>query len=67
MKTSAMEDYNDIAKRQKIIAANRRHECLVRLDLPSAECWCFKAGPNGSHLPCPPPPGEIALTEVSCG
>jgi hypothetical protein len=65
MKTSELDDYNFILKRQKVIAANRRHECVIRVGGQSCDCWCYKAGPGGSHLPCPPISPEPA--EVSCG
>jgi hypothetical protein len=62
---SSLEDYDYIAKRQKIIVANKRGECVIRIGGHSTDCWCYKAGPNGSHLPCPPVPPEPS--EVNCG
>lgn len=34
-----------------------RFGCNLRKSLPSTECWCYKAGPKGQTLPCPPPEG----------
>jgi hypothetical protein len=31
-----------------------RFGCNLRKNLPSADCWCWKAGPQGQTLPCPP-------------
>lgn len=28
--------------------------CAIREGKTISECQCYKAGPNGSHLPCPP-------------
>lgn len=30
--------------------------CFIRSGRKLAECWCYQAGPGGSHLPCPSKP-----------
>lgn len=53
MKTLAIEDYEAIAKQQKINEANKRRECIRRVGGVPVDCWCWGAGPNNSNLPCP--------------
>lgn len=39
-----------ITRREK---ANRGRLCFQREKLSYYSCWCRRAGPNGSDLPCP--------------
>lgn len=65
-RVSAADDYGDIAKRAKFIKAMENRECAMKSGGRSIDCWCFKAGPNGSHLPCPGL-ADGDLREVACG
>jgi hypothetical protein len=46
----------------RLIEQNRRkkeammyRKCFMRTPgLVSMDCWCFRAGPGGENLPCPP-------------
>jgi len=29
-----------------------RRICFHKLELPVQQCWCWKAGPDGQHIPC---------------
>ncbi len=62
--TRAADDFEEIRKHQVLIS---RKVCGKTAGIKLEECWCYKAGENGSHLPCPKPESVAALQEVSCG
>ncbi len=44
-----------------------RYGCKVRVGLPVADCWCYRAGPDGTSIPCPAPtPSAEAKTDDYC-
>lgn len=53
----AADDFTFIRSRQKEIEqvenACQRGTCFIRIGKGANNCWCWKAGPNGSNLPCP--------------
>lgn len=54
-RTASIHDYASIrATLDNIKArAHTRGECLSRKGGSYYNCWCYRAGPNGSTLPCP--------------
>jgi hypothetical protein len=60
MSTAWADDFEAIAKaRAEIVrreSATIRGECRTRNGGVLADCWCYRAGPDGSNLPCPPLP-----------
>jgi hypothetical protein len=44
-----------------------RHGCNLRKGLISTQCWCYRAGPQGETLPCPPPPESDRPDDVYFG
>lgn len=55
-----IEDYSEIKKHLDFMRlcehANSNRLCYSRVEGlrgDTAICWCRKAGPNGTHLPCP--------------
>lgn len=57
IKTPAVESYSDLRELIKLHQirekALRNKECFMKLHIPSADCWCRKAGPGETDLPCP--------------
>lgn len=45
-----VEDYAAIAARARAL----RLDCALRQGQPVSACWCFRQGPGGANLPCPP-------------
>lgn len=46
-------------------AAPKEHtwrDCNVRNKLPVTDCWCWHAGPERTHFPCPEMPADAQLT-----
>ncbi len=62
MTTAAADCYDEIARARKRITTIGRicltRECALWFGIGSTDCWCFRAGPNESHLPCPAKPSD---------
>lgn len=69
MTDRAADDYKEIEKRRRIVAAYGRHECFRHHGFPQEQCWCWYSGPGGHHLPCPTvhPEKNQPLSEASVG
>lgn len=51
----ACEDADAILARVSLLRAYERHECWSRAGRSQTECWCYRAQPDGTSIPCPPP------------
>ncbi|HYZ42571.1 MAG TPA: hypothetical protein VE687_18390 [Stellaceae bacterium] len=50
----AADDFATIHRRMTALRLQRDGKCAIRDGKSSADCWCYKAGPDGNTLPCPP-------------
>jgi hypothetical protein len=51
----AADDFATIRQRMTALRLQRDGKCAIREGGSSTDCWCYKAGPDGNTLPCPPP------------
>jgi len=51
----AADDFATIRQRMTALRLQRDGRCAIREGGSSTDCWCYKAGPDGNTLPCPPP------------
>ena len=54
----AADDFVTIRQRMTALRLQREGKCAIREGGSSVDCWCYKAGPDGNTLPCPPPVDE---------
>jgi hypothetical protein len=54
----AADDADVISRRLAAIVGQKRGICPRKDNpaLPPEKCWCYRAGPDGETLPCPPRP-----------
>jgi hypothetical protein len=52
--TRAADDFETIRQRVTALRLQRLGKCAIREGWSSTDCWCYKAGPGGETLPCPP-------------
>ena len=52
--TRAADDFETIRQRMTALRLQRDGKCAIREGWSSTDCWCYKAGPDGETLPCPP-------------
>jgi hypothetical protein len=52
--TRAADDFETIRQRVTALRLQRDGKCAIREGWSSTDCWCYKAGPGGETLPCPP-------------
>jgi hypothetical protein len=52
--TRAADDFETIRQRMNALRLQRDGKCAIREGWSSTDCWCYKAGPGGETLPCPP-------------
>jgi hypothetical protein len=50
----AADDFAVIRQRMIALRLQRDGKCAIREGWSSTDCWCYKAGPGGETLPCPP-------------
>jgi hypothetical protein len=50
----AADDFETIRQRMTALRLQRDGKCAIREGWSSTDCWCYKAGPGGETLPCPP-------------
>ena len=48
----AADDFATIRQRMTALRLQRDGKCAIREGRWSADCWCYKAGPDGNSLPC---------------
>lgn len=51
---SYLDDPDAIRATARIIYGREHGICNNRSGGMASACWCWAAGPGGSHLPCPP-------------
>jgi hypothetical protein len=51
----AADDFVTIRQRMNALRLLREGKCAIREGGSSTDCWCYKAGPDDTTLPCPPP------------
>lgn len=61
MPTQSADEYNLISTRLEAISktarANSERLCFKRETLEYRDCWCYRANPDGTDIPCPPASG----------
>jgi hypothetical protein len=62
MTTRSADDFDTIGARLASLRRTERfareHICAIQNGGQLSECWCHKAGPLGSNLPCPQNHGQ---------
>lgn len=61
------DDFDFIRRRVRAIAGEREGRCEIRASGIAQDCWCWKSGPDGETLRCPPPPQEEQQRDTQFG
>lgn len=65
---SYLDDPDAIRKAATVIRGQEQGICKMRAGEPVSECWCYRTGPEGNNLPCPPvipPPQPVVTAPIS--
>lgn len=47
------DDYDTIYRHMRRINNYTNRVCAIKSGGDASSCWCYKAAPNGTSLPCP--------------